>query len=217
LDADSSLRAGARAALPFAVPTFVLGVSFGVVAEPVMGRVAPVVMSIVVFAGAAQFAALSVLAAGAGAGVAILTGLLMNARFLPMGIAAGRSLRGGALARAVQAQAIVDASWALANRGDGSFDRGVLVGGTFPQAVGWIGGTLVGVLGGAALAHPERLGLDAVFPAFYLVLLASEVRRPRALAAAGLGVAITLAAMPVLPPGLPVLAASLAALLGLRR
>src|SRR5206468_3093846 len=67
-----------------------------------------------------------------------------------------------------------------------------------------------GVLGGAALAHPERLGLDAVFPAFYLVLLASEVRRPRALAAAGLGVAITLAAMPVLPPGLPVLAARLA-------
>jgi 4-azaleucine resistance transporter AzlC len=210
-------RAGIRAGLPFALATFTLGISFGVLAEPVMGAVAPIVMSIVVFAGAAQFAALSALAAGAGAPAAIVSGLLLNARFLPMGFAVGPSLRGRPLRRAAQGQAVVDASFALASRGDGSFDRGLLVWSTAPQALAWISGTIVGVLGGAAIADPERYGLDAIFPAFYLALLAEEVGSRRAAAAALLGAAIALALMPVAPPGVPVIAASVAALIGLRR
>ena len=68
-----------------------------------------------------------------------------------------------------------------------------------------------------ALGDPARLGLDAVFPAFYLSLLAEEARGRRAVAAAAGGAAITVALMPVAPAGLPVIAASLAALIGLRR
>ena len=48
-------------------PRLVIGISFGVLAEPVMGPVAPIVMSAIVFAGSAQFGALAVLAAGGGA------------------------------------------------------------------------------------------------------------------------------------------------------
>ena len=55
------------------------GISFGVLAQPVMGSIAPVVMSLVVFSGAAQFAALTVLTAGGGAVAAIAAGMLMNA------------------------------------------------------------------------------------------------------------------------------------------
>src|SRR3954471_17423024 len=123
---SSPLSAGVRAGLPFVLPTLALGVSFGVLAEPVMGKVAPILMSVVVFAGAAQFASLSVLAAAGGAGAAILAGLLMNARFLPMGFTIAPSLRGRAAKRAAQGQAVVDASWAIAHRPDGTFDRGVL-------------------------------------------------------------------------------------------
>jgi 4-azaleucine resistance transporter AzlC len=206
-----------RAGLPFALATFVLGASFGVLAEPVMGAVAPIVMSVIVFAGAAQFAALSVLAVGGGAAAAVAAGLLLNARFLPMGFAIGPSLRGHPLRRAAQGQALVDASFALASRGDGTFDRGLLIGSTLPQAAAWISGTVVGVLGGAALADPDRFGLDAVFPAFYLALLVEEVRSRRALEAALLGAAIALALLPSAPPGVPVIAAAVAALVGLRR
>jgi 4-azaleucine resistance transporter AzlC len=213
----SDLRAGIRAGLPFALATFVLGASFGVLAEPVMGAVAPIVMSIIVFAGAAQFAALSVLAVGGGAAAAVAAGLLLNARFLPMGFAIGPSLRGRPLRRAAQGQALVDASFALASRGDGTFDRGLLIGSTLPQAAAWISGTVVGVLGGAALADPGRFGLDAVFPAFYLALLVEEVRSRRALTAALLGAAIALALLPSAPPGVPVIAGAAAALVGLRR
>jgi 4-azaleucine resistance transporter AzlC len=213
----SRLRDGIRAATPVIVPTFVLGISFGVLAEPVMGELAPVVMSVVVFAGSAQFAALSVLAAGGGAAPAILSGLLMNARFLPMGFAVGASLPGGAVARGAQGQAVVDASFVLANRGDGRFDRSLLIGATLAQGAGWILGTLVGVFGGAAITEPERFGLDAIFPAFYLALLAEEARSRSAVVAALLGAFIALALMPVAPPGVPIIAASAAALLGLRR
>jgi predicted branched-subunit amino acid permease len=213
----SDLRTGVRAGLPLVAPTFLLAVSFGVIAEPVMGKVAPVVMSVVVFAGAAQFAALSVLAAGGAAGAAIAAGLMLNLRFLPMGLALAPSVPGRAPKRAAQGQALVDASWALASRGDGSFDRGVLLGASIPQFVAWTTGTAAGVVGGAAITDPASFGLDAIFPAFYLALLAEEVRGRRALAAALAGAAITITLMPVAPPGLPVLAAALAALLGLRR
>jgi 4-azaleucine resistance transporter AzlC len=212
----STLTAGIRAGLPLVVPTLALGVSFGVLAEPVMGKIAPIAMSVVVFAGAAQFASLSVLAAAGGAGAAILAGLLMNARFLPMGFAIAPSLSGRAGKRAAQGQAVVDASWALAHRPDGTFDRGVLLGATIPQAMAWIGGTAIGVFGGSALADPEKLGIDAIFPAFYLALLFEEGGSRTAVAVALTGAAITLALMSFVPAGLAVIAAALAALIGLR-
>jgi 4-azaleucine resistance transporter AzlC len=213
----SPLSAGVRAGLPFVLPTLALGVSFGVLAEPVMGKVAPIVMSLVVFAGAAQFAALSVLAAAGGPGAAILAGLLMNARFLPMGFAVAPSLRGRPLRRVAEGQAVVDASWAIAHRSDGTFDRGVLLGATIPQACAWISGTAIGVLGGSALAEPEKLGIDAIFPAFYLALLFEEGGTRTGLAVALTGGAITLALMSFVPAGLAVIAAASAALIGLRR
>jgi predicted branched-subunit amino acid permease len=211
-----TFRDGVGAGLPLVVPTAALGASFGVLAEPIMGAVAPIVMSIIVFGGSAQFAALSALAAGGGAGPAIAGGLLMNARFLPMGAALAASLPGGPFKRGAQGQALVDASFVLANRGDGRFDRMLLFGATAVQGTAWVTGTALGVLGGAVLADPGALGLDAIFPAFYLALLVEEVRRPRAPLAAVLGGLIALLLLPFVPAGLPVLAASTAALLGLR-
>jgi predicted branched-subunit amino acid permease len=214
---DSGVRSGIRAGLPIALPTLLLGISFGVLARPVMGSLAPIVMSVVVFSGAAQFAALSVLAAGGAAGAAIAAGVLMNMRWLPMGFAIGPSLPGRAPARAAQAQAIVDASFAMASRGDGTFDRGLLLGATIVQGVGWVTGTVIGVVGGPVITDPKALGLDGIFPAFYLTLLFAETRGRRAVLAAGVGAAITLALMPFVPVGLPIIVASVGALAGLRR
>jgi len=208
-------RDGLRAGIGFAFPAALVGLSFGVIAEPVMGSVAPIVMSAVVFAGAAQFGVTAVLAAGGDAVTAIATGMMLNARFLPMGIAAAPALKGGPLRRALEGQAVVDASWALAARSEKGFDRELLLGATLPQYPAWVAGTAIGVLGGGALGDPEALGLDAIFPAFFLGLLAAELSRPHAPLAALLGGAIAIALTPVLPPGLPVLIASAAAFVGL--
>ena len=123
--------------------------------------------------------------------------MLMNGRWLPMGLAVGPFLSGGPLKRAAQSLALVDASFALSSRGDGTYDRGVLIGATLPQAAAWTGGTLIGVLIGPALGDPGALGLDAMFPAFFAVLLAGEARGKLPMTAAATGGVIALALMPV--------------------
>ena len=87
-------RTGVRTGIPYAVAGLLVAISFGVLAQPVMGNVAPIVMSALMFAGAAQFAAVAVLAAGGGGAAAIAAGILLNLRFGPMGVALAPSLRG---------------------------------------------------------------------------------------------------------------------------
>ncbi len=196
----------------------VLALSFGVLArEAGFSAVGALVMSAIVFAGSAQFAAISIIAAGGGIGAAIGAAALMNSRFLPMGIALAPSLSGSALRRAAQGQTVVDASWALANQGEGRFDRHFLFGASAVQYVTWLGGTAVGAFGGSALGDPQALGLDAIFPAFFVSLLLPELRDARSRGVALAGALIALALVPVAPAGVPVLAASAAALVGLKR
>jgi 4-azaleucine resistance transporter AzlC len=203
--------------MPFAVAAALVGVSFGVLAEPVMGAAATLVMSTLVFAGAAQFGALAVLADGGSATAAIIAAILLNARFITMGIALAPSLRGGRLRRAGYGEAMVDAAWALANRGGGRFDPDFMVGATFPHYPLWLVGTAIGVFLGGGIVDPETLGLDALFPAFFLALLWEELRSPSARLPAALAAAIALILVPFTPPGVPVIAASAVALIGLFR
>jgi 4-azaleucine resistance transporter AzlC len=203
--------AGIRRGIPFGVAVFAIAVSFGVLARPLMGPVAPIVMSILVFSGSAQFGALAVLLAGGSAAAAIAAGLLLNARYLAMGLALAPSLRGRAPSRAAFAMPMVDASWAAASSGDGTFDPWYLVGASIPQYAGWVLGTVLGVFIGPTLGHPDALGLDALFPAFFLALLFEEARGRRRLVAAGGGAGIALVLTPILPAGLPILAAALGA------
>jgi 4-azaleucine resistance transporter AzlC len=213
----ASLRAGVRAGLPYAAAAGVLAVSFGVVAEPVLGPTASIVMSATVFAGSAQFASVAVLAWGGGAIAAVVAGVLLNARYGPMGVALAPSLRGGRARRAAAGQAMVDQSWAMANRGGGRFDPAFMVGATLPAYPLWVTGTVIGVLAGELIGDPGSFGLDAIFPAFFLVLLVKELRDPRGRSAAATGGVVALALLPFAPAGVAILAASLAALLGLRR
>jgi 4-azaleucine resistance transporter AzlC len=213
----ASFLDGVRAGVPFGIAGGLLALSFGVVSQGAgLSAVAAIVMSAIVFAGSAQFAAIAILASGGTAGAAVAAAAMMNSRFLPMGVALAPSLPGGPLFRAAQGQTVVDASWALAARGDGSFDRGLLFGSSAIQYVSWVSGTIAGAIFGDSLGDPEALGLDAIYPAFFLALLIAEARSGRALGVAALGALIALVLVPVAPAGVPVLVASVAALVGLR-
>lgn len=206
---------GVRAGRAAGIATFMVGIGFGVVAGPAIGVTAAVVMSFVVYAGSAQLAALGVLASGGSITAATIAGLLMNVRFVPMGIAAASAYRGGRLRRAVEAQTLVDASWAMASNGSGGFDRQVLIGATVPQAIGWWSGTALGAFAGSGIANTHALGLDAIFPAFFLALLVDQLRSRRALKAGLLAAGIAVVLIPNTPAGVPVAASAAAALLGL--
>lgn len=209
--ARERLRGGIRRGIPFGVAVFAIATSFGVLARPLLGAVAPIVMSIVVFSGSAQFGALAVLSAGGSTGAAIAAGVLLNARYLAMGLALAPSLRGRPASRAAFAMSTVDASWAAASIGGGAFDPWYMVGVSIPQYTGWVLGTVLGVFIGPVLGDPNSLGLDALFPAFFIALLFAEARGRRRLAAAGGGAGIALALTPLMPAGLPILAAAVAA------
>ena len=209
-------RPGLVAVAPFLAPIFAIGVSFGLLARSTgWPALAAVAMSLVVFSASAQLASVGVLHAGGSAGTAIAAGLLAHLRYLPMAAAIAPWLRGSRLRRALEAQAVVDVSWLLARRGS-AFDRDVLIGATAPQYVVWAAGTAVGAYAGNALVDPHRLGLDVVFPAFFVFLLVAELRSRQARPTALLAAALALAAIPLTPPGVPILIASLAALTGRR-
>jgi len=209
---------GVRAAAPIGVAALAFGVSFGVLARSAgMGRVAPMVMSVTTFAGSAQFAVVSILGAGGGLATAIVAAVLLNLRYGPIGLSAATTFEGPWWRRVLAAQLIVDESWAISQRDDGRLDRHLLVGAGLLLLVCWTAGTAVGTLAGDLVADPESLGLDAAFPALFLALLWPQVReRSRLLAALG-GGAIALALMPFTDPGVPIVAASLACLIGARR
>jgi 4-azaleucine resistance transporter AzlC len=211
-------RSGVRDAVPFAIAGFAVAVSFGISARSAgMPAAAAIAMSAFVYAGAAQFAAVAILAQGGSVAAAVLAAVLMNARYIAMGVAIGPSLKGGRMRRGLEGQSVVDASWALANRGDGRFDRHTLFGSSAIQYCTWLTGTVVGVLAGGVLPNPDALGIDAVFPAFFLALLVGEMkdRETEMVAIGGAIVAVVLGLLA--PAGVGILAASVIALAGVRR
>jgi 4-azaleucine resistance transporter AzlC len=213
------VRRGAVTAVPLAIAVGLFGVSFGVlaVAGGGIGAWPAIVMSATTFAGSAQFAAAAVLASGGQPVAAVAAALLLNARYVPIGVSVARFLRGGPLARFLQSQLVVDESWAIAARGGGEFDPHRLIGAGITLWLAWVGGTVIGVVGGEALGDPATLGLDAAFPALFLALLVTQLDGRRAVITALLGAAIALVLVPVAPPGVPIIAAAAAALIGLRR
>jgi 4-azaleucine resistance transporter AzlC len=217
-EGGSRYRDGVRAAAPLVIAVAAFGVSFGVLARSTgMGRLAPIVMSLTTFAGSAQFAATSILGAGGGVAAAIAAAVLLNLRYGPMGLSAAQALDGPWWRRLLTAQLVVDESWALAQREDGRIDRRLLIGAGLALGAGWIFGTTVGVLAGDLVADPSSLGLDAAFPALFLALLVAQLRDRTRVLAAVVGGAIALALLPVAGPGVPIVAASLACLVGARR
>jgi 4-azaleucine resistance transporter AzlC len=212
------VRDGVRAAIPLAPGPFLFGLTFGVLAETVgMGVAAAVVMSATTFAGSAQFAAATVLDDGGTAAAAIMAAVFLNARYAAISVTVASIVPGGRFRRLLGSQLIVDESWALAGR-SGRFEWPILAGAGLLLYTLWVASTALGALvGGVLLEDPNQLGLDAAFATLFLALAVPYLREKRAAQAALLAAAITLVLLPIAPAGIPIVAASAACLIGLRR
>jgi 4-azaleucine resistance transporter AzlC len=204
-------RSITRDALAIGLATGAYAVSFGVLA--VAAGLTPAqacAMSVLVFTGASQFAVIGVLGAGGSPAAALAPALLLAARNAVYGLALVPVLRGRRAARALKAQLVIDESTAMARAQEDPADahRAFLATG-LSVFVFWNLGTLAGALAGGGLGDPRDLGLDAMFPAAFLALLAPQLRRPGAPTAAIAGALVALVLMPVVPVGVPVLAAVL--------
>ena len=192
---------------------FVYGTVFGGLAVQAGLRTIEVWgMSILVFAGASQFVAVPMIAAGAPVLSIVLTTYVVNMRHYLMAATLAPSFRGfrrGALA--LIAHLINDESFAVASARSRPPDAGVYLGSAAAIAGSFLAGVVVGTLLGGLVARPERYGLDFAFPAVFLSLVAVQLRRRSdwliAIGAAVLAVALAL----VLPGNWHILIAGLAA------
>jgi branched chain amino acid efflux pump len=202
-----------RNALSIGVATAVYAVSFGVLSVAAgFSVVQTCVMSVVCFTGASQLTFVSVIAAGGGVAGALPPALLLAARNAIYAVSLKDLVSGSVPKRALRAQVIVDETTAMAHAQTEpadkrrAFDLTALC-----LFTAWNAGTLVGALAGSGLGNPRSYGLDAVFPAVFLALLAPQLRGPEAIRAAVAGALIAVALIPIAPAGVPIIAAALGA------
>jgi 4-azaleucine resistance transporter AzlC len=169
------LARGARRTVPIGAAVAVYGTVFGALAAQAgMSSLEAVLMSGLVFAGAAQFIALELWATPVPILALALTALIVNLRHLLMGATLGGWLHGLRPPRlAASAALLSDESWALTTQAqrNGERDRAFLLGSGLVLFVCWVGSTAVGALAGGVIEDPEALGLDFAFTAVFLVLL----------------------------------------------
>jgi 4-azaleucine resistance transporter AzlC len=196
-------------ALGLAVGVF--GVSFGVLAVTTgLSTAKACALSLLVFTGASQFAAVGVLAAGGSPASAVGSALLLAARNAAYGLTLAPVLPGRRRENLLAAQLVIDESTAMATaQPTPEAARHAFFATGLSVFVCWNVGTLAGALAGSAIGDPGALGLDAAFPAGFIALVAPHVRTQRGRVSAVAGAAIALVLIPLTPAGTPILAAAL--------
>lgn len=212
---DRSLAASC-AVLGAAVGVF--GIAFGVGSVAAGGSVAMTcVMSLLVFTGASQFSAVSVIASGGSTAAALAGASLLAARNGVYGLAMSRTLRGSLLKRIVAAQITIDESTAMSTAQEEPQVARVAFWWTgLSVYVFWNAGTLIGALAGNAI-DPEKFGLDAAFPAGFVAMVIPHLRHRNGRRAAAIGAVICAVTIPFMPAGVPILCASVGVLVGVKK
>lgn len=194
---------GARRALPLAISGLADGLVFGVLARQAgMSLGEALLMSGAVYAGTAQFVALGLWVAPLPIAALAATTLVVNARHLLMGASLASHLgQLPPLRRYASAFFLTDETWALAlrERAQGALDGAFILGGGLPLFASWVLSTAGGYLAGAGLRDAARWGLDFVFPALVVALLAGMWRGRATLLPWGVAAVVALAVAAVLP------------------
>jgi 4-azaleucine resistance transporter AzlC len=191
-------REGVVASLALVPSVFVYATVFGGLAVQAGLRAVEVWgMTLLVFAGAAQFIAVPMLASGASPVAIVLTTFVVNMRHYLMAAALAPSFRGFSRPwLALIAHGINDESFAIAVSKRFPPDAWTFVGSVVAIMGAFLAGVPVGTQLGGLVSDPERWGLDFAFPAVFIALVAVQLRRRAdwivAMAAAVLGVVVAL-------------------------
>jgi len=210
--AAADLRASRRRLVTEGVGIAVSAAGFGFVyglsaREAGFSPLEAIAMSVIVFAGAAQFAAVGYVAAGlAWPGVVLLTGLL-NARHLLYSAALRPWLRDVPFPRrAVMAHLLTDEAFALTighfRRIDRTDEWGFWVAAIGTTFIPWNLATIAGVFLGGQIPDPARLGIDIIFPAAMVGLAVGLITGRRELVAAIVGACIAVIVALVTSPSI---------------
>ncbi len=202
-----------RDALGVGVAVGLSGFAFGVTSAGAgLSLLQTCALSLLVFTGASQFALVGALAAGGNPFTAAAGAFFLGTRNAFYGLRLSGLLGFSRAVRPLAAHWVIDetSAVALAQPDRRTARLGFTITGLTLYVL-WNLSTLIGALGASALGDTAAWGLDAAGPAVFLALLAPMLRSSLERAVAGLGVLLVLVCQPVLPAGVPVLAAALAA------
>ena len=208
------MRAAVRQGASVAIATGLYGISFGALSV-VAGVSVPQTMalSLLLFSGGSQFALIGVVAAGGSPFAAVATATLLGVRNTLYGAVVSPLLQVRGWRRLAAAQVTIDESTAVAV---GQRTPAAVRAGFWTTGVGvfvlWNAFTLLGAVAGDALGDPRAWGLDAAAGAAFLALVWPRLAARRAQVVAALAVVVSLALIPLVPAGLPVLAAAAVAI-----
>ncbi len=214
---DPEIRPVVSASLTLGAVVGVFGIVFGVGAVSAGGSVLQAcAMSLLVFTGASQFTAVSVIDGGGTTGSAMSSAMLLAARNGVYGLTMARHLDGSLARRLIAAQLTIDESTAMATAQSDRRSRSTAFWITgLSVYVFWNLGTLVGAIAGSSI-DPRTYGLDAAFPAGFVAMVAPHFSTRNGRAAGLLGGLICLVTIPFVPVGMSILCASAAVLVGVR-
>ncbi|HET6858098.1 MAG TPA: AzlC family ABC transporter permease [Streptomyces sp.] len=202
-----------RDALGVGVAVGLSGFAFGVTSAGAgLTLMQTCALSLLVFTGASQFALVGALAAGGNPFTAAAGAFFLGVRNAFYGLRLSQLLALPRFVRPFAAHWVIDETTAvtLAQPTRHSARLGFTVTGLSLYVL-WNLSTLAGALGAEAIGDTDAWGLDAASPAVFLALLAPMLRTGMERAVAALAILLVLALLPVLPAGVPVLAAALAA------
>ncbi len=220
-DADKAdRRAIRRRAVSISAALIPVGFAFGIACtEAGLSAWYAVGFSLLVFTGGSQFAAMGVLRDGGAPASAIASALLLGLRLLAYGVVMTPHFPGPRWKRAFDSHLMIDESVAVGlGAGDPSNIRYGYRWGGLSVFVLWNISTLIGALVGANAGDLiETFGIDAAVPASFLVLVWPRLLDDQQRIIALGGAVIAAALIPLAPPGIPILAAALAAFIGVVR
>ncbi|MCM9082209.1 AzlC family ABC transporter permease [Streptomyces sp. NBC_00160] len=202
-----------RDALGVGVAVGLSGFAFGVTAAGAgISTLQACVLSLLVFTGASQFALVGALAAGGNPFTAAAGAFFLGTRNAFYGLRLSQLLKLPRPLRPLAAHWVIDETTAvaLAQPDRKSARLGFTVTGLTLYVL-WNLTTLLGALGAEAIGDTRAWGLDAAGPAVFLALLAPMLKTSTERAVAALALVLGLGFLPVLPAGVPVLIAALAA------
>lgn len=204
------------AATAIGIAFVVFGASFGVLSVSAGASVAQTcALSLLVFTGASQMSAVSVIAAGGSAASALGGAILLSARNAVYGLALSPLFKGSWPSRILGAHWVIDETTAMVSAEHDAETRRTAFWISGPILfASWNLGTLLGALVGTTV-DPEVLGLDAAFPVMFTAMIAPHLRTRRGRRAALFGGAATVALAPFMPVGVPILVSALGIMFGL--
>ncbi len=206
-------RAVVRDALGVGVAVGLSGFAFGVTSAGAgLSALQTCALSLLVFTGASQFALVGALAGGGNPFTAAAGAFFLGTRNAFYGLRLSQLLALPRFVRPFAAHWVIDetAAVSLAQSSRRAARIGFTVTGLTLYML-WNLTTLLGALGAEAIGDTDAWGLDAAGPAVFLALLAPMLRTTTERAVAGIAVVLGLGFLPVLPAGVPVLVAALAA------